>query len=367
MLFWIASLMRPIQRSTPATAPAKTSSSPPLRGPESPVANTVPRLSDQSPAEPTPTETTLEDRYARLNQNRAIAATMDTLSVSRLLSEWGATSNDHAREAIILNSLRYKIRTAGLSETDQQTILSILNRSQPFSENALAFIRAIGATQTPETTQILLSLLDSIPPGEDRRLVLELVANTGSNHWNGSYHDELSPVVERAWKQPGHDSETQQALAKALGEIGAESGIQLLLDQLETYDGNFENLRSQPDARFASALQGLSKVDNPSSIPPLANWLRSSEYPEWRRDMAGTTLAQMGSPRATEVLLEWALTASDTDTEQATAWFNAVRDSESHDFLTGYLLSTPEETFTSQAVREAIIQGLGRRMPSPSP
>ncbi|MGZ8242749.1 HEAT repeat domain-containing protein [Methylomagnum sp.] len=190
-----------------------------------------------------------------------------------------------------------------------------------------ALVRLLGRIATPAA---LAALFELTRPGAEptlRRAALAEISRVGTHTYdNGEYPMELSPPLEQRLPQAANDSELLAAVAGGLASIGAASGVEALLETIE----------SRPDEPQSHIIaRQLAAVRNPAAVAPLATRLNGdagSLAPV--AETAGNALAAMGDPAATEALLDWAARAED-DRARALAqrWLGNIVDDASVDLV----------------------------------
>lgn len=173
-------------------------------------------------------------------------------------------------------------------------------------------------TATPAALSILLEWAT----GADENLrptLWQAIAGMGNNLWGGHFHPELSPLLEEVWRATVLDPNTLPHLAVALARVGAPQGVNILIQSIYEQPGSI----MAQTARYA-----LSELRNPDAIPTLKYNLSININTEVYI-ASGTALASMGDPRATQVLLDWAQIAPDSQNAQIGEWFTQLRDTNS--------------------------------------
>jgi hypothetical protein len=180
----------------------------------------------------------------------------------------------------------------------------ILIQIQGFAANSLytapergMLIGALGCAPTRESLEISLDLASTIIDAEPRRTALNAIRYAGVVWSDGRFHEELSPPLERAWRE-SQDQELLIYTAIAMAEIGASNGVSLLLNSA-LYDVGRDKLR----ARAAAGALARATILNPSAVLPLAAILASQPFGSPVSRLASDTLAATGISAAGQALL----------------------------------------------------------------
>ncbi len=217
----------------------------------------------------------------------------------------------------------------------------------------------LGRSATPRTLGILLARTREESDPEQRRQYHEAIWIAANTRWNDRFHPELSPPLETAWSQQrqGSQPSTLNTLASAIARIGANSGVELLLDALAN-GGSLDEIGADKSPDVLTAAQALATVRNPAAVPLLHNRLMQAEVGTPIYLASGNALANIGGEAATQALLDWARIASDDSAGLARRWFSRIRDTASMEAATRFL---DDKTIAlSPAIREAISVALGQ-------
>lgn len=196
-----------------------------------------------------------------------------------------------------------------------------------------AVIDLLGEIATPEA---LAQLIDIAQAGADSPLyisALQAISRIGDNRWDGRFHEELSPDLEAAWLDMAVvDSAHVGAIARALATIGAPSGVELLLQALAA-PAKTAALEETARLKQATAFSMIPAVRNPAAVEVLAEWFHQAGLGSPVFEVSGLTLANVGSPAATQVLLDWAETAPDEGARRVGDWLLRIHDSASVELM----------------------------------
>ena len=163
--------------------------------------------------------------------------------------------------------------------------------------------------------------------------------------------------------------ELDAALASAIAQVGAPSGVRALLDEvarnapsiaaLDRIEANDDTI----DQRWEVAYLQLKRFRNPDGLPVLEVALRGADSSGVERYAAGEALSSTVLPEAFEILLRWAANTTAADADLATRWFSRIRDPRSAQLVSGVLQSMDEKPVMQfsdpvvlQAVEDAVNQ-----------
>lgn len=204
---------------------------------------------------------------------------------------------------------------------------------------------------TPEALAELLALAES---GQDSSLyafILQAISRIGDNLWDGRFHEELSPILESAWQNPDlTDEKLLHSIGTAIAEVGAPSGIDLLLQSIGStgrLSGNAASDRSRPPVAYS--LSG--KVHNPKATKTLEICLVTSASDTPSAEFCIAALGGLDTPEATEILLNHAQSASDGEVRQIG---NAIDKIQNEEALKLIVQAPGQRQFKSTKVEEAI-------------
>lgn len=228
---------------------------------------------------------------------------------SALFELWLAEAdrkNDPLKLEFISNALVFRLRKAELQPEH------VLARVEDYILDAQrdAFLRwhlveALGETATPGALEILLRLAKSPDELGLKPIVMRQIARIGDQRWEGCFHDELSPLIEKAWRDPATDPTMQASLSMALAKVGAASGVQMLLAEVRAAGPDLKDFEERGDHKAWAAYDALDKIRNPGCVQLLDQVLKGSQPGGIDCAAAGHALAAMGHPAATQSCLQW--------------------------------------------------------------
>ena len=143
--------------------------------------------------------------------------------------------------------------------------------------------------------------------------------------------------------------------------MGTPAGVQLLINEVLRAAQTVEGLYDLKDAQGQAAFLALAKVRNPNAIAILSTGLLNADSSEVNQYVCGLSLAAMGRGEATQVLLQWAVTATDREAAWAEQWFGKLRDTASFELVAGALSQTNAVAFNSATIRNAVVLGQRNR------
>jgi hypothetical protein len=247
-------------------------------------------------------------------------------------------------------------------ESNLQTYKAISNLlSDPATpvEQRMELVGVLGMAQTVGAVAILLNLCTATADAEIRSKAIKAVSQIDEVRFNGRFREELTPLLEQAWRQAaGVEPEYDVALTLALARVGAERGVTLLVAEACAGSASVEDMAHNKTQRSTAALEALRQVRNPVAIPLLQELLKQSAPRSALEYVAGSTLAAMGKPDATQVLLQWSMAAGDEGAQNAGKWFSMVRDPTSLALVQDALAAPDRLPFLSGNVRSAVADAI---------
>lgn len=223
-----------------------------------------------------------------------------------------------------------------------QSGLSVASRS--------AVIDLLGEIATPEALAQLIEIAQNGANSPLYIAALQAISRIGDNRWDGRFHEELSPDLEAAWTDmPVADPAYASAVAKALATIGAPSGMELLFQALAV-PAKLAAAEEAARLKQATAFSMIPAARNPAVVDIVAGWFHNAGLGSPAFEVSGLTLANVGSPAATQVLLDWAETAPDEGARRVGDWLLKIHDSASVELMAAQQNSL---NFQSSAVADA--------------
>lgn len=278
------------------------------------------------------------------------------------------------------------------------------------TENKAMLLDLLGEIATPDS---LKQLVQVAVKGQDTPLyipALQVISRIGDNRWDGRFHEELSPLLEKVWFDATIDDPVfLSAIAKAMAGVGTVEGVELLLSTVAGENKSNDTVDVNR-LKQAAAFEAVPKIRNPAAVDALSARLRSSSGTtgltgsdaadslvftpasadqsvtmitgtgnapvEKNSDSdlnesdlifnidgsvmaaAGNALAEIGTPQATQAILDWAQQATDEGARYLENWLPKISDAGSLTLLTA---SQSTVDFQSQAVADVyngVVSGL---------
>lgn len=214
-----------------------------------------------------------------------------------------------------------------------QGIAELLSRSNLALEIKAILLDLLAGTATPEALAQLLSLSGQKLDSSLYILVLQAIARIGDNRWNGRFHEELSPALETAWSNPVTDDPNYlDAIGKAIASVGAPEGVEQLLQTVSGNQG--KDAETTHRVKQEVAFEAISQVRNPAAVEVLDARLTQESIGTPDFEVSGKALSEMGSPAATQKILDWAEDAPPEGSRNLKDWLSNVDDENSLTLIT---------------------------------
>lgn len=169
---------------------------------------------------------------------------------------------------IVNAMLAESLRSDGGADIYQEIANLLRDVSLPFQVRS-QLVELLGEIATPEALALLLDLADQGMESPMYAPALNAISHIGENRWGGRFHEELSPLLEQAWKSmESSDWPYLVAVTQAIVGIGAPSGIGLLLDTLASRDEKPSSSQESRGKRVV-AFTETPKVTNPAAVSVL--------------------------------------------------------------------------------------------------
>lgn len=231
-----------------------------------------------------------------------------------------------------------------------QGITDLLMQPSVSDEAKALLLDLLAEIATPDSLAQLINLAEQSVDSPLYLLILQAISHIGDNRWDGKFHEELSPILEAAWSNPGISEQMfLNAIGIAIAEVGAPSGVdQLLL----TVSGNAAGIVSEETNRIQQevAFQAIPNVSNPHAIDVLSNSLNQQPLGTAAFEASGNALAGMDTPRATQSIVVWAQQAPDDGVRNLEQWLPKISDPKSLILIT----SIPTTQFNNPAIKAVI-------------
>lgn len=274
----------------------------------------------------------------------------DLATIFQLMLDAGRVEHDQMKQGAIASTLAQAMREKKPSAdllTQMQRF--ILNSSNLPHERAQV-VGVLSTASTKESVDLLLRAAELLTDKELKQIAVTSVGRVGGLWGDGTFHEELSPPLERAWRE-SQDQELLIFVAVAIAEVGASSGVSSLVDSALIDPG-----RDEVRVRAAKGAFADATILNPSAVPPLAALLANQPLGSAGSKLASDTLAKSGIPAAGNALLQWLRGADESVAPQAQQYAAQTRTEAVLKLWESALNSTVP--FRSEKNREAIRAGL---------
>jgi hypothetical protein len=154
-------------------------------------------------------------------------------------------------------------------------------------------IGALEGAATKESVELLLRIANNAPDLETRQSAATL-SGVGTLGHDGP---ELSPILERTWRETG-DATLIRSTAAAMAKMGRPSGVELLLSAALATDG-------RDKARQQTAYYALQEVYRGEAVPPLAARLADQPPTSEAVKLVAPILARTSGPAGQEAVVNW--------------------------------------------------------------
>jgi len=211
-----------------------------------------------------------------------------------------------------------------------QRVADLLSQPDVTVEAKAILLDLLGEIATPDSLVQLLNLAEQ--GGMDSPLTilaLQAISRIGDNRWDGRFHEELSPALEAIWSDPEiKDQAFLSAIGKAIAAIGAQTGVdQLLL----TVSGSSRGNETEEANRIKQeiAFDVIPEVRNPGAVDVLSSWFGQESLGTPAFEVSGSALAEIGSPAATQKIMDWAQKAPAEGARNLEDWLSKIDDADS--------------------------------------
>jgi hypothetical protein len=230
----------------------------------------------------------------------SILSEIEELGVEALFASWvaaGRVDHDLMKQGSLGALLAKAIKQGRAGPSELRTIRNfILDPANSLDERErLSSSMSLAATSA--TLDIVLQVAETSESDRLRRFAVSLIADFGRRQGDGREHEELSPPLERVWLTT-KNVELLESVATAMAGIGAEKGLNLLLNS--SLDGGFSVRR-----RIAADVLENTSFFNPNGIRAVASLLFTHPIGSKTQRFAADLLANSGGPVAAESLLKW--------------------------------------------------------------
>ena len=268
----------------------------------------------------------------------------DMASIFQRMLDAGRVEHDLTKQMAIQSIFSGAMRT----ETPKLDFLEqmrafLADRSNSNFERGM-LLGALGTAATKEALDILIYAATTMSGQDPRQTAIGAIRTVGAT---GGAGVALSPALESVWRDSS-DEELLISVAVAMAEVGAASGVELLLSAALATDGP-ENVRTR------SAIGALEKVFRGSAVPAVAALL-ADQSTSPANNLAGSILVQIGDATAANALVNWLQRADASVAPNIRRFLIQTR---TEALLEAWQAATvPAVLFRSEKNREAISAGL---------
>lgn len=287
------------------------------------------------------------------NERAVQANALRKLSPLELFRIWIVTAHiehDSAKHMLVGELLAQALQSSGNSAQAYDEIKAFVTDNTNSLKERCLMIHILGLTATNPALSILLENAKNASAKEQIQISLQEIGSIGEKRWGGRFHEELSPQLESAWKI-STNLVTTDAIALAIGQIGADSGVRLLISSALA--------RSQEEGSVTlSAERGLLEVRNPSANAVLAQLLDQYTSRTKESVLISGVLAHMVSASSTQALLRWFQKSDESVGSLAQAYASHARSEEAMNVWESALNAGIQ--FKEEKNREAIRAGINQ-------
>ncbi|MDP2902267.1 MAG: HEAT repeat domain-containing protein [Methylovulum sp.] len=210
-----------------------------------------------------------------------------------------------------------------------QSIADLLLQPDVPVENKAILLDLLADIATPKSLAQLINLAEQGTDFPLYLLVLQVISRIGDNRWDGKFHEELSPVLETAWSNPGiTDPAFLGAIGKAIAAVGAPEGVNQLL---QTVSGSNTDNATEETNRIKQtvAFDAIPQVRNPDAVEVLSIWFKQELLGTSAFEVSANALVEIGSPKATQEIIDWAKDAPAEGARNLKDWLVKIDDAPS--------------------------------------
>jgi len=299
-------------------------------------------------------ETKSSERFAAMGvlERNQVLLELKKQDLSAIMRAWleAGRANDAIKQSAISTTLAAAMREKTPSPESLQELRQFVFNASNLRPHRSMLLGALGFARTKEAVVILLDAASALHERDIQLVAIRAVHNVGGLWGDGTFHEELSPSLERAWRE-AQDPDLLVSVANALAEIGAASGIDLLLAAMSATQ-NTDDYR----ARVAQGALATATILNPNAVRTFASVLKSDLSTNPRTSVAVGALSRIGSAAAGAVLSQW-IKSADAGAAPLIQRHVAAVHSEAMIRMWESVLS-PSERFKAESNREAVRSGL---------
>jgi hypothetical protein len=275
----------------------------------------------------------------------------DLASIFKLWLDSGRIEHDNMKRQAVGTLLGYELQKRPIDQDFYRKLQEFTaDSSNSFEERGQLVANVLRGTKTKESLDLLIQTATDSPDSGLRQAAIEAIQSVGASRGDGKDHEELSPGLERVWQET-QNPQLIGAVAKATAEVGAPSGIKVLLTSAMAAGG-------QSDTKKQAALIALHDVRNPHAVPMLDEIITNQPPNSEAGRLVSAILAEMNNPSAAGSLINWLRNA---DASAAPLAFTYVVHLRSPLMLEAYEGALKSATpFRSEENRQAIREGLAK-------
>lgn len=219
-----------------------------------------------------------------------------------LWQQAGDIDRDLMKQGAIATTMAHALREMPpTSELLDETWRYVSDGSRPFEQRSWV-LGIFGGAKTVEGIEFLLKAASTLPEPQLRQVAIEQISGMGDLLGDGSYHEERSVPLERAWHDAAAGPDLLARVGTAMARIGAPSGIRSLMAAA------FDSGPTSGNRRQA-ALFALSQAHTRNAVAPLAARLADEKQTTPAAILLSRTLVGIGDAAAAEAVLGWLRTA----------------------------------------------------------
>jgi hypothetical protein len=272
----------------------------------------------------------------------------DSLTIYHTWIECGGADSDLMKQGtigtILWGALRYKGPNGEVYKEMSKFIAdgsnSTLDRAQ--------LIGILSQAKTKDALAILLQVAAMLQEKDLQTIAFRSIGAAGEIWGDGTFHEELSPALERAWRETQNPN-LLASVAVAMAKVGAPSGVDLLISS--ALASGF-----QDEIRANAAREALGEMLNSSAVPVLSARLSNETPTDTASVLASSTLVAIGDEIAAKALLNWLQNANESVAQLAHDY--TIQTRTPAQLEAWELALNPAVPFRSEKNREAIRTGL---------
>lgn len=294
-----------------------------------------------------PSKVASEEVSSDKNPDQEFYDNLKTLSSAELIKHWqdaiGTIGLPDSRYDLVKSALAAVLQHSDERDPTYNALRKLAMNSTDINEKVL-LAELLRETATPPALDILLEWSKQSNSNDINNRIYGAIAEIGKNMWDGRFHPELSPVLEKEWKNIGNsDSYRMSAVSIGIASIGSDDGVELLMQSIES---------GSDTAAGKSAKAAVKELRNSDAISVLEKYLALNDSAHPAFLASGDALSSMGDGDATTVLLKWTQNADNNQIGLAKNWLKQIRDTESLEIAKRFL---PGAKFKSPEMKDALL------------